>query len=111
VTAAALVFPDAQRTHRLGTWTGPADAFARERVASVLTDLGGFRTHAWPGQGFSAIAIERGQTIVIHTWPEHRLATIDVLAASAVDATATVLQLEQRLGWTRWAAKEVARAL
>lgn len=106
----ALAVVDEHRTHHLGTWTGPSDAFVPERICAVLATFGTFRTHEWPGQGYSAIGIHPGRTIVLHTWPERRLATIDVIATDGT-AERVARELEQRLGWTRWASKNLPRTI
>ncbi len=44
-------------------------------VGATLLDI---RTYGFPGQGFTGVAILTESHAMIHTWPEHRYAAVDV---------------------------------
>ena len=60
-------------------------------LARLVAD-GSDHVHAWPGGGISWVRVGVGGTAVLHTWPEHGLASLDLYGAAVVAALA-------ELGW------------
>ena len=88
----------ADRAHL--TWTLRGGVFAPDRVAAALADCGEPWIHRWDPQGLSVVVLGDELRLVLHTWPEHGLATLDILAPPR-RARAVATRLRERLGWER----------
>lgn len=90
--------PALRRSHAFGTWSGEAGTFDPKSLASRLEAFGDWTIHAWTPQGLSAASFRADRTVVLHTWPERGIATLDVW--SAADADAYIDAIARALGWT-----------
>lgn len=82
--------------HVAGLFRAIADRAALERAAGLLGAAEGtVLAHTFEPQGDSFAIVSAGCRVVLHTWPEHALVTVDVYAAHPV--ALTVLTTE--LGW------------
>ena len=59
-------------------------------LAALVAD-GAEHLHRWPGGGISWVRVGCGGTVVVHTWPEHGIATIDVYGQAALEACRAIL--------------------
>ena len=74
----------------------------RTALDSAGLEAAGQFDFVWEPHGLSAWAFGDHFRLVVHTWPEHGLATLDVAVAGARDGVDRVLKaFEARLGWRR----------
>jgi len=55
--------------------------------------------HRWFPHGLSLFGSSAQLTLVLHTWPEHGAASLDLFFSDAFDARQFVAQLTQASGW------------
>ncbi len=80
--------------HAFGTWAIDANEPALD---ALRARFGEGVTWCWSPQGRSATYFGAASTIVVHTWPELGVATIDVWAD---DADERLTAVAAALGWT-----------
>jgi len=95
-----------QSTLRVTAGT-PEDALEPARVCEVLREMGHrmaaaegtpagavqLQTHHFQPQGLSVVVVLPGLRAVLHTWPEHGLATLDLAGADPVGLGQWVTEL------------------
>ena len=96
-SSALSIPPPARRSHACGTWAGPPGSFEVAHVTAALDRRGEWALHRCSPQGLSGTLIDADRTIVLHTWPERGVATIDVWSAD--DAAPIAAELAEALGW------------
>lgn len=80
-------------------------AAAEEGQAKVL----GQATHVFPNGAVTAALVLSQSHLTIHTWPEYRLANVDLLAYGFLNGSTIIDQVVRRLGATRTNATRVLR--
>lgn len=65
------------------------------RAATLLGGSGPTVVHAFEPHGDSVAVLGEACRVVLHTWPEHRLVTVDVYAPSPI----SLEPLVSALGW------------
>ena len=81
---------DAQQLDNLDYWKSVLHEAARRIGAAVLGE--GF--HVFEPHGITGYLLLAESHLSVHTWPEERLAVIDIFSCSAVE-------MEPMLGWLR----------
>ncbi|MEQ9503774.1 MAG: S-adenosylmethionine decarboxylase [Deltaproteobacteria bacterium] len=80
--------------HAFGTW---AIGDHEPALDALRARFGDGVTWRWTPQGLSATYFASASTIVVHTWPERSVATIDVWAD---DADERLTAVAAALGWS-----------
>jgi len=78
-----------------GLFRATPDQTELTRAARLLGARGPRATHAFEPHGDSVAVLGDRCRVVLHTWPEHALVTVDVYA----DRPASLAPLVQVLGW------------
>jgi len=73
-----------------------ANADLRSALAALGLPAGVDVHHQFAPVGQSWVRCAHDRQIALHTWPEHELVTVDVLASAPVDLVAAL----RALGWT-----------
>ena len=79
-----------------------------QALAEVSLDLAGDYRVRWQPQGLTWCGWGRDFRLIIHTWPERQVATID-LWLSARKSEPVIVALELALGWRRVEQDELSR--
>jgi S-adenosylmethionine/arginine decarboxylase-like enzyme len=86
----------------------PAPDLVLQALAEMSLDLVGSYRVRWQPQGLTWCGWGRDFRLIIHTWPEHGLATLD-LWLSARKSEPVIVALELALGWRRVQQDEISR--
>jgi len=78
-----------------GLFRAIADRGALLRAARSLGAHGPVLAHTFEPHGDSVAVLAEDCRVVLHTWPEHALVTVDVYSGSPVDLS----DLRTELGW------------
>jgi hypothetical protein len=55
--------------------------------------------HIYEPQGYSFVILQQGFTLCFHTWPEHRLATLDIVSTNSARANEIKSAILNALSW------------
>ncbi|MEN0063571.1 MAG: S-adenosylmethionine decarboxylase [Myxococcota bacterium] len=81
--------------HAAGLFHARPDQPELERAARLLGAVGPALVHAFEPHGHSVAVLGHEVRVMLHTWPEHALVTVDVYADRVVDFE----PLRRELGW------------
>ncbi|MEM6929576.1 MAG: S-adenosylmethionine decarboxylase [Myxococcota bacterium] len=82
--------------HGSGLFRATPDRTELRRAAALLGATAPSVTHTFEPHGES-LAVLGSRRVVLHTWPEHGLVTVDVYADAPVDLTPLIAHL----GWSK----------
>lgn len=76
-------------------------------ISAVLPELSQVFSHTWQPRiegagivaGLSVFASSAQLSLVLHTWPEHAVGSIDLFFSGAFDVDGLLRELSQRSGW------------
>ncbi len=106
--------------HALDAWVrDPRVLTDREHLRSTLLEAAraaganvvGQAFHVFPNGAVTGVLLLAQSHLSIHTWPEHRLANVDLLSYGDVRADALARVLDDRLGTERVTSTSIPRAI
>jgi S-adenosylmethionine decarboxylase len=112
--------PTAMRLHAVDAWVhDPAALVDRERVRSTLfaaaeaagTTVVGEQFHVFANGAVTGVLLLAQSHLSIHTWPEHRLANVDLLSYGDAGADELARSLADGLGTDRFVLTTIPRAI
>ena len=112
--------PTSMRLHALDAWVRHPSALTdRERVRATMleaarvagTSVVGEAFHVFPNGAVTGVLLLAQSHLSIHTWPEHRLANVDLLSYGDGGAGQVVKVLRERLDADRVRTTTIPRAI
>ncbi len=108
------------RLHAVDAWVrDPSVLTERERLREALLEAAeaaganvvGEKFHVFPNGAVTGVLLLAQSHLSIHTWPEHRLANVDLLAYGEIGAEELTRVLRERLDIDRIRATTIPRAV